>query len=425
MKGWKRSMFVSSNRLNGLVIDLDSFPEDFDDHWTQVASSVSILFLSQSEQRLTAIERISSVFLTHNGTFSGFLTKRKSLVEVHNLLGMESYEVAVLSRNLDVLKYIQGMNVSTVYFFQDNFIKYEEVGNLPDFLVGSIAEINQIINGDLKGYFSEAAAIIYNGSQQEFKQGLVIVTDKEYEGRTTTIVSGGRYFSTIDIRYPIHQLSQRIIRNKDYPDSQVTLFSSIYNDLVRFIEEQLEQVDILTRIPPRPSQQNDRMIECVNYICSQKAHIQNAARLLTCSRDYQSQKSLNQEQRLSNIQGVFEVTGSFEGRHVVTLDDVISTGSTALEAAKEFYEAGAMRVTILVLAINQFRNSMITNPLKCQCGNELKMRFNRNNNSAFFGCSNYRVCNNRPLDFVAGVKAYNHLNKVDLNSEEFEDTEWF
>lgn len=420
-------MFVSSNRLNGLAIDLDSFPEDFGEQWPQVASSVSMLFLSKSEQRLATIERISSAFLTYNGTFSSFLTKRKSLVDVHHLLEMESYEVAVLSRNLDVLKYIQGMNVSTIYFSEGNYSKYEEVGNLPDFLVSSITDINQIINGDLKGYFSEVAAIIYNGNQQEFTQGLVIVTEKEYEGRTSSIVSGGRYFSTSDIRFPIHQLSQRIIRNKDYPDSQVTLFSSIYNDLIRFIEEQLEQVDILTRIPPRPSQQTDRLIECVHYVSNQKTHIQNAARLLTCSRDYESQKYLNQEQRLSNIQGVFEVNGSFEGKHVVILDDVISTGSTALEAAKEFYEAGAEMVTILVLGINQFKNSMITSyhPLKCECGSELKIRFNRRNNSAFFGCSNYRECNNRPLDFLAGVQAYNHLNKVDLNSEGFDDTEWF
>ncbi len=43
----------------------------------------------------------------------------------------------------------------------------------------------------------------------------------------------------------------------------------------------------------------------------------------------------------------------------------------------------------------------------------------------FFGCSNYRVCNSRPLNFLKGLEEYNHLNKVDLNEEEFDDTEWF
>ncbi len=426
MKGWKRFMFVSLNRLNGLVIDLDSFPEDFNEPWNQIDSTVTILFISKSGKRLSAIKRIDPDFLIYNGTFSGFLIKRKSLIEVHLYLGMESYELAVLSRDLDVLKYIQGMNVSTIYFSKNYLSRYEEVGNLPDFLVNSITGINQVITGDLKGYYSEVVSTILNKSE-DFNRGLVIVTYKEYEGRRSTIVSGGRYFSINDIRYPIHQLSQRIIKNKDYPKSQEKLFKTIYNNLIRFIEEHFEKVDILSRIPPRPSQKVDRLYECVNFICNQKSHIQNGAELLTCSKDYESQKYLNQEERISNIKGVFEANGNFEGKHVVILDDVMTTGSTALEAAKEYYEAGAMRVTILVLAINQFRNTLITSPhhLECQCGNDLKMRFNSRNNAAFFGCSNYRVCNSRPLNFLKGLEEYNHLNKVDLNEEEFDDTEWF
>ncbi len=81
------------------------------------------------------------------------------------------------------------------------------------FLVNSITGINQVITGDLKGYYSEVVSTILNKSE-DFNRGLVIVTYKEYEGRRSTIVSGGRYFSINDIRYPIHQLSQRIIKNK-------------------------------------------------------------------------------------------------------------------------------------------------------------------------------------------------------------------
>ncbi len=420
-------MFISLNELKGLVVDLDSFPEEFDDIWLEIDSSISILFLSKDEKRLSDIEKINRDFITHNGTFGGFLNKRKSLIDVHQILEMESFELAVLSRNLEILKYLQGMNVSTIYFSQEDYSNYEDVGNLPDFLIGSIEDINDIISGDLKGFFSEVASIIYNGNHIEFKQGVVIVTDKEYQNRTSTIVSGGRYFSKSDIRYPIHQLSQRIIKNKDYPESQVSLFSSIYNDLVRFIEEQIGRVDVLTRIPPRPSQEKDRMIDSVDYVCRQKTHIRNAASSLVCVRDYESQKFLNQEERLSNIQGVFKVLEDFNDMHVVIIDDVISTGATALEAANEFYKAGARKVTILVLAINQFKNYLITSyqPLMCQCGSEMKMRFNRTNNSAFFGCSNYRSCNNKGLDFFAGMKAYNQLNKVEIDKEEFEDPEWF
>lgn len=419
-------MFISLNDLKGLVVDLDSFPEEFDDKWADIDSSISILFLSKDKERLSDIEIINNKFLSHHGTFDGFLNKRKSLIEVLQILKMESFEIAVLSRNLEILKYQQGMNISTIYFKEKGYINYEEVGKLPDFLITSIEDINHIICGDLIGFFSEGASIIHNGKHINFKQGIVIVTDKDYDNITSTIVSGGRYFSTSDIRYQVHQLSQRIIRNKDYSDSQVGLFSTIYLDLIRFIEDQIAVVDALTRIPPRPSQNKDRMVDCVNYVCEKKPHIMNASNSLICVKDYESQKFLYQEERFSNIQGVFRTTDNFQGMHVVVLDDVISTGATALEAAKKLYQAGARKVTILVLAINQLKHfrSSGKKTLVCQCEGQYKMRFNSKSNSAFFGCSNYPSCTSS-LDFFEGKQAYNRLNKIEVDKENPEDPEWF
>lgn len=95
--------------------------------------------------------------------------------------------------------------------------------------------------------------------------------------------------------------------------------------------------------------------------------------------------------------------------------------------AKQFYLSGARKVTILVLAINQFENFLIisNNPLACDsCGGEMTMRFNRTNNAAFFGCGNYPACKNS-TDFFKGVQAYNRLNKVDVAGGELEGPEWF
>src|SRR5690625_7014333 len=78
-------------------------------------------------------------------------------------------------------------------------------------------------------------------------------------------------------------------------------------------------------------------------------HIQDVSKSLKCIRDYKSQRFLNQEQRQLNVKGVFEVSKNFDNKHIVILDDVVTTGSTALEAANEFYKAGAKKVTILTL----------------------------------------------------------------------------
>src|SRR5690625_6672981 len=98
------------------------------------------------------------------------------------------------------------MNVSTIHFSVESYIKFEFVGNLSDFIISNIGEVNQIISGNIVGYFSEAAAtLVYNASKLEF-DGLVVVTKKVYKGIESIIVSGGRYFSTNDNRYPVHQL---------------------------------------------------------------------------------------------------------------------------------------------------------------------------------------------------------------------------
>jgi len=423
MKGWERSMFISLNKMKGLIIELDSFSEEFDEKWDEIKSSIPILFLSDNKERLLLVKEINSKFLTYEGTLTGLFKRRKNLLNVLRFLKIESYEVVVLSRNLETLKYIQEMNVSTIHFSEESYIKFEFVGNLSDFIISNIGEVNQIISGNIVGYFSEAAAtLVYNASKLEF-DGLVVVTKKVYKGIESIIVSGGRYFSTNDNRYPVHQLSQRIIRNKKYHHTQVSLFSTIYNNLIRFIESQFGKVDALTRIPPRPLQP-DRLIECVNSICNIRMHIQDVSKSLKCIRDYKSQRFLNQEQRQLNVKGVFEVSKNFDNKHIVILDDVVTTGSTALEAANEFYKAGAKKVTILTLAINQFKKSFNSHiPLTCQCGSELIMRFNKKNNSAFFGCINYQFCGSLGLDFIEGVQKYNNLNRVDL-SEKFNDQEW-
>lgn len=186
-------MFISLNELKGLVVDLDSFPKEFDAEWDRIdLNTSSLLFVSQDEERLSHIERINPSFFNHKGTFGGFLNKRKTLIAVHKILGIESCELAVLSQNLEVLKYIQAMNASTIYFSEEDHINYEDVGNLPDFLISTMGDINHILSGELKGFFSEVASTIYNGNHIDFKHGVVIVTDKEYDNMISTVVSGGR-----------------------------------------------------------------------------------------------------------------------------------------------------------------------------------------------------------------------------------------
>ena len=68
-------------------------------------------------------------------------------------------------------------------------------------------------------------------------------------------------------------------------------------------------------------------------------------------RDTPRQAHLDRRLRLANVEGAFEARQSFEGEHVVLVDDVCTTGSTLRVCSGALRAAGAARVTGLVLAL--------------------------------------------------------------------------
>ena len=78
------------------------------------------------------------------------------------------------------------------------------------------------------------------------------------------------------------------------------------------------------------------------------------ASLLLRIRDTRPQSQLMREERLTNVKGAFMVDPlrayQLDGRHVVLVDDVMTSGASIYTAAQALQTAGAARVTALVLA---------------------------------------------------------------------------
>ena len=69
-------------------------------------------------------------------------------------------------------------------------------------------------------------------------------------------------------------------------------------------------------------------------------------------RNTPSQKALSAAARKENVRGAFRVrsTAAPKGRSILLVDDVMTTGATAHEAARVLRAAGATRVIVAVLA---------------------------------------------------------------------------
>lgn len=74
------------------------------------------------------------------------------------------------------------------------------------------------------------------------------------------------------------------------------------------------------------------------------------AKWLSRTRETRPQSDLSAEERRTNVASAFRASRSAEGRRVLLVDDVVTTGATAREAATALRTAGASAVSLLVLA---------------------------------------------------------------------------
>ena len=112
-------------------------------------------------------------------------------------------------------------------------------------------------------------------------------------------------------------------------------------------------VDALVPVPLSRARERERGFNQAHLIAE---HL--AARLgrrveagwLTRVRPTASQSDLGAEERRVNVRGAFVAAARVAGRHVVLVDDVLTTGATAAECVRALRAAGARVVGVLSVA---------------------------------------------------------------------------
>jgi predicted amidophosphoribosyltransferase len=76
------------------------------------------------------------------------------------------------------------------------------------------------------------------------------------------------------------------------------------------------------------------------------------SQLLERTRFNETQTHKNKEERWQNTQGLFslEANEGFEGKHILLIDDVLTTGSTAIACLKCLAQIPNVRLSFLSLA---------------------------------------------------------------------------
>lgn len=114
--------------------------------------------------------------------------------------------------------------------------------------------------------------------------------------------------------------------------------------------------DALVPVPLHPARLRERGYNQASLIAetlSSTLGIPVTSRGLERARHTPRQSELRQKERFTNIKGAFRITtpSTFVGKHVVLVDDLLTTGATASEAALALKSAGAAKVGVLALSI--------------------------------------------------------------------------
>ncbi|HEX2920808.1 MAG TPA: ComF family protein [Bacteroidales bacterium] len=114
-------------------------------------------------------------------------------------------------------------------------------------------------------------------------------------------------------------------------------------------------IDIIIPVPLHPSRQRSRGFNQSELIAggiSEGTGLPVFTKILVRSSRTKTQTKKSRFSRWINVEGIFQVNdvGSIKGKHILLVDDVITTGSTLEACANELLKAENVKVSVAALA---------------------------------------------------------------------------
>lgn len=148
----------------------------------------------------------------------------------------------------------------------------------------------------------------------------------------------------------------KIVGDLKYRD-QTFLSEKLATLLWNRATSELKDIDLIVAVPLHLGKLRHRKFNQAVLLCrklAKKSRIKCFPELLLKVKDTKPQAGLTQKQRQKNLKRAFLVQQKFrneiQGKKILLVDDVITTGTTVERCAKELKRRGAASVTVLALA---------------------------------------------------------------------------
>ena len=157
------------------------------------------------------------------------------------------------------------------------------------------------------------------------------------------------YFDQLFVLFEFDTVFQILIHHLKYQR-----FTSLALFFAACLETKVNNpYDLVTAVPLNSVRERERGYNQSNLIARHFASItglKHSENILLRTRNTPSQTKLNRKQRIENMQTAFKLNGNINGKTVLLIDDVITTGSTVNACAKELKANGAKKVDVAILA---------------------------------------------------------------------------
>ena len=105
-----------------------------------------------------------------------------------------------------------------------------------------------------------------------------------------------------------------------------------------------KEIDLVCFVPNTHSARRKYPPQLLAEVVSRELNIPLDARLLQKVGDNRPQHSLNFNERIRNVKGIYAAGGGCKGNRILLVDDIRTTGATLNECAKVLKKAGAKKV---------------------------------------------------------------------------------
>lgn len=131
--------------------------------------------------------------------------------------------------------------------------------------------------------------------------------------------------------------------------SRVTSLGRPLSEFMEAARERVSDHDAIVPVPIHPSRRRWRGFNQAELLCTAMPSELVERALMIRVKKTRPQVELKAKERLANLQGAFVASSAVSGKRILVIDDVVTTGGTAMACAEALKASGAIEVGLLTL----------------------------------------------------------------------------